>query len=469
MQSEPSRALIYGDLILDQYIFGSTGRISPEAPVPVVKKELVEYRLGGAANVARNLASLNVTTTVLVPSSYNESRSKLLQLLKNASIQTLNLDTTSIDLSVKCRVISQAQQILRIDSEPLCAKHDTLLHSKQVHSLLPNYDMLIISDYMKGVVGDCRDLICKAKELDVKVLVDSKNRNLNLFERSWLIKINLNEFESSFGRSPNMQDLTSRAIEVKKSLLLDNLVVTLGPKGMLLVDSDNATKLLPSYAKSVYDVTGAGDTVLATIAACSDWGLPLEAACDIASYSASIVISRLGTDTITFEDLQPLRNKNIPRDPIANSDYSIETIAKEKLAGKSIVFTNGCFDILHPGHLYYLQEAKRLGDLLVVGLNSDESVRRLKGSKRPINNLSHRTCMLNSLSCVDFIIPFPEDTPFQLIQKIQPNVIVKGGDYTAGQIIGAQYVESYGGSAVIIPFLDGYSTTQIVNYAANAT
>ena len=449
---------IFGDVILDSYLFGKVKRISPEAPVPVLNVDKKKDVLGGAANVANNIISLKNRCFLFSKFGKDEKLYRLLDLLNEKNIFHYILDNyTSIE---KQRVIASNQQLLRIDFEKI-----TFLEDKDVEKIkekflnLENINLVIFSDYKKGFCTDTlvKEIISICKEKNIKVIVDTKEKNLEKYKGAFIITPNLNEISNMVGREVKNEekDVVEAAKELIEKYNFENVLVTRSEKGMTLVKKDGTYKTFYVKPKEVYDVSGAGDTVVATLANFLSLGYDLEKACKLANIAASIVVGKLGTAPIYLEELEEYLNGNTK---IYSLKDLLKKVKKWKEEGKTIVWTNGCFDILHAGHVTYLKEAKKLGDILIVGLNSDESVKRLKGKDRPINPVEDRAKVLEALECVDAIIIFDENTPYNIIKKIKPDIIVKGGDYKEEEVIGREFAKR----VVIMPYIEGKSTTNII-------
>lgn len=459
-----SHLLVVGDVMLDTYWRGQVSRISPEAPVPVMRVEAEEVRVGGAANVALNAAVLGAHTQLLGLTGYDSSSAKLEDLLVSQNVKCNLHKIKGSNTINKLRVLSQNQQLIRLDFEDDFPGCDESELKSDFLSYLADVDVIVLSDYSKGSLRNPAPLIDAARSANKPVIVDPKGSDFTRYKGSTLITPNLSEFESIVGTCDTEADIEHRASVLRDELLLDAILITRSEKGMTLVARGHSPLHFPTLAHEVFDVTGAGDTVVATLASAIASGASMFDAALLANAAAGVVVAKLGTATVNPEELQ----RQLHRGSIAfrsgvldESAVDLQIISARK-QGDRIVMTNGCFDILHPGHIDYLEKASLLGDRLVVAVNDDESVSRLKGSDRPINSLVTRMRMLSALSCVDWVVPFVEDTPKRLYTKFLPDVLVKGGDYSKSQVVGADVVEASGGEVHIINFSDGHSTTNLI-------
>ena len=458
-----SKILVFGDVMLDRYVSGSVDRVSPEAPVPVFKPIKEEIRLGGAANVALNLSSLGSKVSLIGITGKDSSSKQISNLIKENKIKN-ELVHSSLPTITKLRLLSSKQQLLRVDNEEEFTKNDWQSAKRRFDKSigLSSSNLLIISDYGKGTLQDIPALIKKAKKLNKMVLVDPKGNNFSKYKGADIITPNFSEFIGEVGPVGSEREISSKAKSLIKSLNLGALLVTRGSEGMTLfkkeknkIDRSN----FPTQAKEVFDVSGAGDTVIASLAAALSAGFDISSAVKLANVAAGIVVGKSGTATAYLSEIEP----HFSDDDLVFSLGEVKKYSSIlKKNNKKVVFTNGCFDILHAGHVHYLEQAKKMGDELVVGLNSDSSVKALKGKKRPINNLQHRAKVLSSLRCVDKIVSFEDETPIKLIKAIKPDVLVKGGDYKVKDVVGHKDVGSWGGKVKIIPMVPGLSTTNII-------
>lgn len=456
------KVLVIGDLMLDQYWFGPTSRISPEAPVPVVRVQRHESRAGGAANVAVNLNSLGVRTVCSGVVGQDANGAELRELLKAAGISAAFTESSQPTIT-KLRVLSRNQQLIRLDTEEQVAADASDALAAEAAKHIPAAQVCVLSDYAKGSLASVGALIRQCNAAGVPVLVDPKGVDFARYRGATLLTPNLAEFEAVAGVATDDADLVRRARELCEQLDLSALVVTLSERGMLVVSS-SGDRILPARARQVFDVTGAGDTVIATLAAGIGAGLDVEAAAGLANLAASLVVAKIGAASVTPLELNlALHEHGEGGRGLLTREQALAVTREARQRGERLVMTNGCFDILHKGHVAYLQEAKARGDRLLVAVNTDESVARLKGPERPINTLEDRMAVLAGLASVDWVVPFAEETPADLIGEILPDVLVKGGDYQADAIAGAKAVLANGGSVEVLRFHEGRSTSAIVN------
>ncbi|WP_373100223.1 MULTISPECIES: bifunctional D-glycero-beta-D-manno-heptose-7-phosphate kinase/D-glycero-beta-D-manno-heptose 1-phosphate adenylyltransferase HldE [Pasteurellaceae] len=462
-QFRNARVLVLGDVMLDRYWFGATNRISPEAPVPVVRVQEHEERAGGAANVAMNIASLNVPVELLGLVGQDETGSALTALLEKQKIGCNFVRLETHPTITKLRILSRHQQLLRLDFEEDFnnVTSDGLLQKLQ--SAVQNYGALILSDYGKGTLNQVRQMINIARQADVPVLIDPKGTDFERYRGATLLTPNMSEFEAVVGPCASEQDIVEKGLQLIRDIDLSALLVTRSEKGMTLLRPQKPPFHLPTVAKEVFDVTGAGDTVISVLAIALADGRPFEEACYLANVAAGIVVGKLGTSTVSTVELENAIHGR------SSSGFGIMSEAELKSAvklaqerGEKIVMTNGCFDILHPGHVSYLENARKLGDRLIVAVNSDASVKRLKGENRPINDLAARMAVLAGLSSVDWLVAFDEDTPQRLIGEILPDLLVKGGDYKPDEIAGSKEVWANGGEVKVLNFENGCSTSNVI-------
>ena len=457
-----ARVLVVGDVILDRYVYGVSERISPEAPVPVVKISATEERPGGAANVALNVKSLGVGVQLLSITGIDAAAATLEQQLASAGIQCQFVTQTGLPTIIKVRVISQHQQLLRMDYESEFAPSAELL--SRYAQLLPGAACVVMSDYAKGSLGAVQNLISQAAAAGVAVLVDPKGIDFKRYRGATLLTPNQREFEAVAGKCRDDGELESRGRTMCRELDLKALLITRGEHGMTLIEAGAGAALhLHARTHEVFDITGAGDTVIGVTAAGLASGYELAHAVEFANAAAGIVVEKLGTAAISLAELN---RELIPVTPAARRMLEPDRVAgivqAAREQGERIVMTNGCFDLLHPGHVEYLEQARQLGDRLLVAVNSDASATRLKGADRPINPLASRMRLLAALACVDWVTSFDEDTPAELVARVRPDVLVKGGDYCIDQVVGAATVQGYGGRVEVLPFLAGHSTSTMV-------
>jgi D-beta-D-heptose 7-phosphate kinase / D-beta-D-heptose 1-phosphate adenosyltransferase len=463
--SSTARVLVVGDVILDRYVYGDTNRISPEAPVPVVKVYKTEERPGGAANVAMNIRTLGVAVQLIGITGDDNSADILSAQLGKIGVECNFIQRQGFSTVTKLRVLSQHQQLLRLDYES-----DTDITSAELlHDLYKNAlgqsDVVVLSDYAKGSLSHVEDFIKLAKAQGVPVLVDPKGSDFNRYSGASFLTPNLKEFESIVGICKSDHELEKKADELCRSLNLDALLVTRGERGMSMIDntSDNVIHL-DARAHEVFDVTGAGDTVIGVLAAALASGYKSEQAVNFANFAAGLVVEKLGTASVSATELNAaIGGGNKTTNGIIQRQDLVNIIEAAKSRNERIVMTNGCFDIIHAGHVEYLKTAGTLGDRLLIVVNDDESVFRLKGKNRPINSLKNRMSVLEGLSSSDWISSFSEDTPGEIISLVKPDVLVKGADYLPEEIVGADFVRSYGGEVVTIPFESQCSTSDVIN------
>ena len=459
-----ANVLIVGDLMLDRYWGGSTGRISPEAPVPVVNVNTSEDRPGGAANVAINAAMLGANVSLLGLCGQDENAEILKNRLSAFDVDCHFTPVADRDTITKLRVMSRNQQLLRLDFEKSFADSDKSAMVERYMELLPSADIVILSDYAKGALSSPQPLISAARDAQKVVIVDPKGTDFAKYRGASLITPNMAEFSAVAGDAQNEQHLVELAVAMKRDLALESLLVTRSEEGMTLFHGESDAFHLPAKAKEVFDVTGAGDTVISTLAVAYAAGASMQDACMLANVAASIVVGKLGTSTVTATELAvALQEQHKNNDTgVMSEDQLAIAIDQAKKRGEHVVMTNGCFDILHAGHVSYLQAAAKLGDRLIVAVNDDASVTRLKGEGRPVNNVQRRMAVLAGLASVDWGVPFSEDTPQRVIGRLLPDTLVKGGDYKVEDIAGGHEVIENGGSVKVLHFEEGVSTTAII-------
>lgn len=466
------RILVVGDVMLDNYYIGEVKRISPEAPVPVFKKKSERSVLGGAANVAANLVAANQQVSIMAIVGNDENGDKLMNQFCEQEVDATLVSKLQRSTTVKTRFLADNnQQIMRLDVEDTDAitKQECTGLLNQLQSVISKFDLILMSDYLKGLLTQdfCQGIIKMAKSFNIPVIIDVKDPKYGKYYGATLLKPNLNELRVLTNmKAETDKEIVEAANELRKRSNCKYVLATLGAKGMVLV-GDGEPYFVKSLAREVFDVSGAGDTTIAYLATCMANGMPIREAVDIANYAAGIQVGKVGTSSVYWQEV---------RDLISNEDHGVshkiltnEDVAcfRKDNAQKKIVFTNGCFDILHVGHKRYLQKAATLGDLLIVGVNSDASVKRLKGPSRPVNNEQDRAEMLSAMGFIDYVVIFDEDTPYELIKKIQPDVLVKGGDYKPEEVVGRDIVEARGGKLELISFVEGKSTTNIINKINN--
>jgi D-beta-D-heptose 7-phosphate kinase/D-beta-D-heptose 1-phosphate adenosyltransferase len=457
---------VVGDLMLDEYVMGTVDRISPEAPVPVVKVRGTEYRLGGAANVARQVAALGAQVSLAGLIGADATGEDFLRLCNAA-----NIDTRAVirlperRTTRKLRVLGHTQQLLRLDWEDVspCAPQATVrMVSKLTDGRRP--DAIILSDYAKGVLTPETMASVIGLRGVAPVVVDPKHRDFTRYRGATTITPNLRELEAAAGQSLDVDDtaaIAAAARSVAEAAGLEAMLVTLGDRGMLVVPVQNPEVAVPAIQRAVYDVTGAGDTAIAVLSLSLASQASLLAAAQLANAAAGVSVGQVGAvavDMASIRDAVAAR----PDSKIFGRDDLAARAASWRMTGKRIVFTNGCFDLLHAGHVSLLSQAAKLGDVLVLAINSDASVRRLKGSERPLVPQADRAAVLAALSFVDAVTIFDEDTPLEALQAVRPHVLVKGGDYQLAQVVGRQFMEETGGSVQLVPLMPERSTTALV-------
>lgn len=462
--SNEKRFLVIGDVMLDQYCIGKIERISPEAPVPVLKYEKKKKILGGAANVAMNLIGIKQKVSLLSCVGNDANGKEILRLLNGAKIDTqmVALENERIT-TVKTRFVAGNQQLLRVDDE---STHD-LSNDTQKKLLelyekrIDEYDLILLSDYMKGVLSFSfvRKIIDIANMHHKKVIVDVKDKRVEKYAGSYLLKPNRKELTELSGMPvESMSEISCAMKTLRTKAKVQCVLATLSAEGMAFVDATEEMVSEKCDSRKVYDVVGAGDTAFAYIAVAVAYNFPVSKMLRLANTASLVKVTKFGTAVVTLEEVQrELFGGGLK---IQSIDSIEQALLKHR--GKCIVFTNGCFDILHIGHIKYLKEAKARGDILVVGLNSDASVKRLKGASRPINSQKDRIDMLAEMDFVDYIVLFEEDTPYNLIERVRPNLLVKGGDYQEDTIVGADFVRAIGGKVEVIPFVEGKSTSNVI-------
>ncbi len=458
-----ARVLVAGDVMLDRYWFGPCSRISPEAPVPVVRVTSNQERAGGAANVAVNLASLGVKTRLLGITGDDDASYSLQSLLAHQGVDCEFMRMPDIPTITKLRVISRNQQLLRMDFEEPPGSGQGASLDQQVAAALPEDGVVVLSDYAKGALSNVQEIIAACRARDLPVVVDPKGSDFSRYAGATALTPNLAEFEAVVGSCEDLQQLEEKGRALRQQLGLGFLLLTRSGEGMTLIPENGKAIHLPAEAREVYDVTGAGDTVVAVLAAGIAAGQSPEDAAKLANLAAGLVVRKLGVASVSADELRMALHRHGKGGRELVDRGSLETLVREaQTRGERVVMTNGCFDILHAGHVAYLEEAKALGDRLVVAVNDDASVTRLKGAGRPINPLADRMSVLAGLAAVDWVAPFSEDTPAQLIEAVLPDVLVKGGDYRIEDIAGGQSVLANGGEVKVLPLMDGRSTSRII-------
>ena len=453
------RILVIGDVMLDTYYKGDVKRISPEAPVPVFHKKSERCVLGGAANVAANLIAANQKAAMMSVVGDDINGHKLVGFLEKDEIDTELMTYCDRSTTEKVRFMaSNNQQILRLDMEDTyeISKAESIQLLEDLRDKIEKFDLIILSDYLKGLLSYdfTQGVLRLAKKLNIPTRVDVKDTRIENYRNAFLIKPNLNELSMLTGKQPKTdEEIIKVSRELRGLCSCEYVLTTCGARGMILV-GEKEHYIVDAYGKEVFDVTGAGDTTIAYLAACLANKMDIKKAVEIANYAAGLQVAKVGKEFL-------LRGKRGVIHKLIDNE-TVKSFRKDN-EKKKIVFTNGCFDILHVGHIRYLQEAAKLGDILIIGLNSDTSVKRLKGEDRPINSELDRAELLCALEYVDYVTIFDEDTPYELIKIIQPDILVKGGDYNPDNVVGKDIVEARGGKLELISFVDGKSTTNIIN------
>lgn len=456
--------MVVGDLMLDRYWHGATNRISPEAPVPVVHVKDIEDRPGGAGNVALNLRGLGCRVILLGMVGTDTVGDSLEQCLSNAGVECHLQRVPDRPTITKLRVLGRNQQLIRLDFEESFAHIAKDLLLSQFVQHLPHADVVIFSDYGKGITTAMRQMIKASSNAGKLTFVDPKNKDFNHYNSSTIITPNLKEFEEVVGPCLSENDIVTKGELLVSQYNLDAILVTRGEDGMTLIQKNKPALHLKAHASEVYDVSGAGDTVISVLAASVAAGQDLGNSARLANVAAGVVVRKLGVTPISVPELRRSVQRYHGCDlGILSEEDLLVAIADAHAHGEKIVMTNGCFDILHAGHIAYLEEAKSLGHRLIIAVNDDNSVSRLKGMHRPINSLHSRMVLLSALRCVDWVVPFSEDTPERLISRILPDILVKGGDYQIPQIAGSKQVLANGGDVKILMFVEGHSTTAMID------
>ncbi|EGK8090780.1 D-glycero-beta-D-manno-heptose-7-phosphate kinase [Campylobacter lari] len=451
LSSKKPKILVIGDFMVDHYIWCDCTRISPEAPVMVMKSQKEDKRLGGAGNVYANLKSLGAEVFALGLVGDDESGRFLKENLNARLLVEKDRKTP-----LKSRVLSHSQQVLRLDDEN---DFDTKLEDEIIQEykkIAKDYDAIVLSDYAKGVLTSkvTKALIEHANTLNLPILIDPKGSDFSKYQNATLLTPNKKEAIQALGIE-KIDNLEKALKKLKDDLNLTYSIITLSEEGIALFDEK--LHIIPAKALEVYDVTGAGDSVIAMLAYALALKVDIIKACELANDAAAVVVAKVGSVSVSLEEIKNLKKASF-EDKIKSKEELVKLLQDQK-----VVFTNGCFDIMHYGHIKYLEKAKKLGDILVVGLNSDESIKRLKGNSRPINLEFQRACMLASMYFVDYVVIFNEDTPYELIEFLKPDVLVKGADYKDKEVVGSNLVKK----VELIDFEDGFSTTNIINRIAN--
>ncbi len=458
---QSAHVLIIGDVMLDRYWHGTTSRISPEAPVPIVHVSGHEERPGGAGNVAFNIRALGAEVTLISVTGTDEAAESISKLLTEKGIHCAFIQLADVHTVTKLRVLSRHQQLMRLDFEDGFSSLDTQLVLSQMQSHIAKADIVILSDYGKGTLTDAANLISLARSLNKTVLVDPKGYHFSRYQGATAITPNFAEFEAVVGSCATPDQIVEKGEALREHLGLEALLITRSEEGMTLLRQGHSALHLPVHAREVYDVTGAGDTVIGVLAAALAAGQDWVSATALANLAAGLTVAKLGAATVSVAELEHALHKQQGKG-VYDANALQVAVKAAQANGETVVMTNGCFDILHAGHVQYLTQARQLGDRLIVAINDDESVRRLKGNHRPINHLEKRMAVLNALSCVDWVVPFSEETPEELICQILPDILVKGSDYQVHEIAGSNCVLAHGGQVLTLDYLEGCSTTDII-------
>ena len=460
---EQSTVLVVGDLMLDRYWHGDTSRISPEAPVPVVRVGEIEERAGGAGNVALNVAALGGKAAVLGLTGHDEAADALARILLQHDVECHFERLDGPATVTKLRVLSRHQQLIRLDFEDGFPGYDGLGLHQRFCRILPDCDVVVMSDYRKGALRGAPAMIAAARAAGKPVLVDPKGNDFSLYRGATLITPNMSEFEAVVGHCANDDELVTKGEALRQQLELEALLITRSEKGMTLLREGAEAVHIPTRAREVFDVTGAGDTVVSTLAAALAAGQDLLQATMLANLAAGVVVGKLGTATVSVPEIRrAMREQAEMEQGMVDEDKLVALVQEAKAHGETVVMTNGCFDILHAGHVTYLEEAARLGDRLIVAVNDDASVSRIKGPERPVNTQARRMRVLAALDCVDWVVGFDEDTPTRLICRVLPDILVKGGDNDPMRIPGGDCVREAGGEVQVMSYVDNVSTTGII-------
>lgn len=457
------KVLIVGDIMLDRYWSGTTARISPEAPVPVVHVKQTEERPGGAGNVAINISALGSQAILFGACGADSAGDSLESKLSAANVACYLQRLPNVPTITKLRILSLHQQLIRLDFEEQFPEIDTRRLIHEFSEQLNQADVVIISDYAKGSVRYAPQIIATAKQKNIPVFVDPKGQNFKPYHGATLLTPNRKEFEAIVGYCKDEEELVRKGVDLLRQYELQALLVTRGEQGMTLIRDGYPEVHLPARAREVYDVTGAGDTVISVLAAAYACGHDFVQAASIANLAAGIVVGKLGAATVSVPELRrAISEAHSTNRGVMTQEQLLIAVQDAHAHGERIVMTGGCFDILHAGHVAYLEEAKSFGDRLIVAVNSDASVKKLKGPARPINSVERRMAVLAGLNAVDWVVEFDQDTPEQIVKYISPDVWVKGGDYQVQDLPEARSVLEKGGEVKILKFIDGCSTSAIV-------
>ncbi len=458
------RILVVGDIMLDRYVIGTVSRISPEAPVPVLAALQDDNRPGGAANVVANIIAMGGAATILAAVGEDDAFIELERLLHSLGVSTSFICDPQGQTTQKIRLVVGAQQIARVDRDVKLSEDMQERLLTEFRQQAPGYDLIVFSDYAKGALDRLPEFLSIANEFNIPTLIDPKRTTPEFYRGAYLLKPNNSEFINLFGSYSSDEHLVEIGRKAIIDLGLQHLVITRGALGMVVISASGEARFIPTYARDVFDVSGAGDTVLAALAVDLAHGRDVAEAALTANIAAGVAVSHPGTYVVSRKEIEIEQlSRSLADGKIVDATELAAALRYNRHHGRRIVFTNGCFDILHPGHVRLLRAARQLGDILVLGLNSDASIRQLKGVGRPINSFLHRAEVLEGLSSVDYIIEFDAPTPLELIRSVMPDVLVKGGDYEPSTIVGYDVVTEAGGQVLALDFHKGYSTTKIIN------
>jgi len=458
-----AQVLVAGDIMLDRYWHGDTGRISPEAPVPVVRVEDAEERVGGAGNVALNITALGANAGLVGLTGDDEAADALARALEARSVSCRFERVDGFHTVTKLRVMSRHQQLIRLDFEDGFPGYDGDGLRRKFAEAVNDCSVVVFSDYGKGALREVQELIAVARSAGKPVLIDPKGNDFSRYRGATLITPNRGEFEAVVGRCADDRELVAKGEALRKELEIEALLITRSEQGMTLLQDGKPPLHMPARAREVFDVTGAGDTVISVLAATVAAGHGLAEAASLANVAAGIVVGKMGTASVSVGEIrQALREEKGVEQGMVDEEYLIALVREAQVHGETVVMTNGCFDILHAGHVTYLEQAAELGDRLIVAVNDDASVKRLKGEERPVNPMERRMRVLAGLKCVDWVVPFFEDTPTRLICEVAPDILVKGGDNDPNKIPGGDCVRAAGGQVKVMTYVDNVSTTGLI-------
>ena len=470
--TKETNVLVIGDLMIDHYLWGKTDRISPEAPVQVIEVEKETKVLGGAGNVVNNLVSLGSNVMVMSVVGEDDVSHELISMLEEIDVKHFLISDEKRKTTKKSRIIASAQQIVRYDhesKESISFEVEAILVN-QLLKIIEQFEVIIVSDYGKGIITKSfmNKINFCASGTEAKVLVDPKGDDYSKYIGSYLLTPNKKEAELATGlKIKDEESLKKTLKKLHNNSCVQVPLITLSENGIAILDENNNIVKKPTVAREVFDVTGAGDTVIASLGYCLAKGMDIESSMEFANLAAGVVVGKIGSATATLEEIEEYKSslhKSSIESHIKTFNEIEKTVQRLKKQKKKIVFTNGCFDILHRGHVQYLDVAKSYGDVLILGLNSDESVRELKGPSRPINNEDDRAFVLAALESVDYVVKFTEDTPYELIKIVEPDVLVKGGDYEGKEVVGSDIANE----VKLVQFVDGKSTTKTIEKIQNS-